>query len=61
MQLLSRDEVLKRTSLSRATLYRKERVGEFPQAVQLSTNRVAYDAEAVDSWIREILTRGLSA
>ncbi len=61
MQLLSRNEVLKRTSLSRATLDRRERAGEFPKAVQLSTNRVAYDAEAVDDWIKEILSRGLCA
>ena len=61
MQLLSRDEVLRRTSLSRATLYRKERDGEFPKAVRLSANRVAYDVEAVDRWIREILARGLCA
>ena len=56
MQLLSRGEVLKRTSLSRATLFRMERAGHFPRAVQVSENRVAYDAEAVDSWINELLT-----
>jgi prophage regulatory protein len=56
MQLLSRDEVLKRTSLSRATLWRKERAGEFPKAVRISSNRVAYDAEAVDSWIQFVIS-----
>jgi prophage regulatory protein len=56
MQLLSRDEVLKRTSLSRATLWRKERAGEFPKAVRISSNRVAYDAEAVDAWIQFVIS-----
>ncbi len=51
MQLLSRTEVIRRTSLSRATLFRKERDGEFPRAVRISASRVAYDVEAVDAWI----------
>ncbi len=56
MQLLSRDEVLRKTSLSRATLFRKERAGEFPKAVKISTSRVAYDAEAVEAWIQFVLS-----
>ena len=57
MQLISRNEVLNRTSLSRATLFRKERAGEFPKAVQISANRVAYDSEKIDAWIREMLNQ----
>ena len=56
MQLLSRDEVLRKTSLSRATLFRKERAGEFPKAVKISTSRVAYDADAVEAWIQFVLS-----
>ena len=56
MQLLSRDEVLRKTSLSRATLFRKERAGEFPKAVKISTSRVAYDAEQVDAWIQFVIS-----
>ena len=58
MQLLSRDEVLRRTSLSRATLFRKERAGDFPKSVRISANRVAYDADAVEAWIRFVLSAG---
>lgn len=57
MQLISRDEVLKRTSLSQPTLWRKERAGDFPKSVRISSGRVAYDAEAVDEWIRGVLAR----
>ena len=57
MQLLSRKEVLRRTSLSRATLFRKERAGEFQKAVPISANRVAYDSEAVDDWIKNKLSQ----
>jgi prophage regulatory protein len=59
MQLLSRDEVLRRTSLSRATLFRKERSGDFPKAVKISANRVAYDAEKVDGWIKSVLSQNV--
>jgi len=58
MRLISRDEVLKKTSLSQPTLWRKERAGEFPKSVRISANRVAYDSDAVDDWIKEILSRG---
>ena len=60
MQLLSRNEVLRRTSLSRATLFRKERAGEFPKAVRISASRVAYDAEAVDAWIQFVISAAQS-
>lgn len=61
MRLISRDEVLKKTSLSQPTLWRKERAGEFPKSVQISKNRVAYDEDKVDAWIQDILDRGLCA
>ena len=56
MQLLSRNEVLSRTSLSRTTLFRLERSGRFPKAVQITPNRVAYDEEAVDAWIQFVIS-----
>ena len=51
MRLISRAEVLNRTSFSRATLFRKERLGEFPKAIRISTNRVAYDEIEIDAWV----------
>ena len=57
MQLLSREEVLSRTSLSRTTLFRLERTKKFPKAVRISENRVAYNEEDVDSWINDLLSR----
>jgi len=56
MKLLSRGEVLSKTSLSPSTLWRKERAGDFPKAVRISPNRVAYDAEAVDAWIQFVIS-----
>ncbi len=57
MQLLSREEVLKRTSLSRTTLFRLERAKNFPKAVRISANRVAYNEEDADSWINDLFSR----
>ncbi len=56
MPLISRNEVVRRTSLSPTTLWRKERAGDFPKAVRISTNRVAYDAEAVEAWIQFVIS-----
>ncbi len=57
MRLLTRAEVLKRTTFSRATLFRRERSGEFPKAIRISTNRVAYSEEDVDAWFSDLLSR----
>ena len=57
MRLISRAEVLKRTTFSRTTLFRKERAGEFPKAIRISANRVAYYEDAVDQWFNDLLSR----
>ena len=57
MPLISRKKVLDKTTLSQPTLWRKERAGEFPKAVRISTNRVAYNEDAVDNWIKNKLSQ----
>ena len=52
MQLISRAEVLKRTSLSQPTLWRLEHNGEFPRSIRISKGRVAYDLAEIDGWIQ---------
>jgi len=56
MPLISRSEVVNRTRLSTTTLWRKERAGDFPRAVQISKNRVAYDSDQVDAWIQFVIS-----
>lgn len=51
MRLISRAEVLNRTSISQPTLWRMEDRGEFPRSVRITKNRVAYNEEEVDAWI----------
>lgn len=43
-------EVLKRTSLSRATLYRKIAAGTFPPQVKISERRCGWRESHVTAW-----------
>ncbi len=47
---LSLDDVCARLSVSRATLWRMTRRGEFPKPVQLSPGRVGVPADELDTW-----------
>ena len=39
------------TSLSRVTIWRMQKSGNFPPMVQLSPGRVGVSVEAVDAWL----------
>jgi prophage regulatory protein len=40
-----------RTTLSRVTLWRKSRDGDFPKPLKISANRIAWREADVDAWI----------
>lgn len=44
--------VLKRTGLSRSTMYRKMENGTFPRNVQISTRCVGWRESAINAWLR---------
>jgi prophage regulatory protein len=50
-RLLSPPVVSDRTSLSRTTLWRLVRRGEFPPPVQISPGRIAWSETAVRAWL----------
>jgi len=52
-RLLPPPVVTERTSLSRTTLWRLVRRGEFPKPVQVSPGRVAWSEASVNAWIAE--------
>ncbi len=52
VKLLRCETVLERTGLSRTTLWRMERRGEFPKRVHLTSNLVAWLEDEVVAWIR---------
>lgn len=58
-RLLRLPDVLARTGLSRAAVYRMELEGEFPRAVQISKRAIGWHEAVIAEWIssREQRTR----
>jgi prophage regulatory protein len=54
-RLLRFPAVRERTGLSRSTIWRMERQGQFPQHHQISRNAVAWSDEEIDNWIKSKL------
>lgn len=52
MYVLRTPQVMAATGLSRMTIYRLEKRGQFPCRVQLSPNSVGWLQDQVDQWIR---------
>jgi prophage regulatory protein len=50
-RLLPLPAVIDRTSLGRSAIYDKMNRGEFPKAIRISENRVAWSERAVAAWI----------
>lgn len=46
-------DIKRETGLSRSTIYRRERDGEFPKRVKLSGNAMGWWSEDVDRWIAD--------
>lgn len=44
--------VMKRTGLTRPTLYRKIAEGTFPRQIHISTNCIGWRESEVDEWLR---------
>lgn len=44
--------VMRRTGLTRPTLYRKIAGGTFPKQIRISTNCIGWRESAVDAWLR---------
>ncbi len=55
--LLGLPEVLRRVPVSRATLYRMMRRGEFVQSRKISRGRVGWPKSEVDTWFSEKVTK----
>jgi prophage regulatory protein len=53
MVILLTDEVIEQVKLSRPTLARMERAGQFPKRVQISARRVGWISTEIDDWIEK--------
>lgn len=45
--------VMAKTSLSRTTIWRMSRRGEFPAPVRLTSNRIGWSLNAVEAWLAD--------
>ncbi len=52
MKILKQNEVVQLIGLSKATIWRLEQKGEFPQKISLSQNRVGWIESEVLDWVR---------
>lgn len=50
-------EVLRRTGVSRTTIWDLMRKGDFPASIQLTKTRVGWVEAEVDEWIADRITR----
>ena len=52
MKILKPSEVVEKTGLSRVTLWRLEKSGQFPKRVNLTEARVGWEEDEIDEWIK---------
>lgn len=50
-KILTLKEVEELTTLSRATIYRKRAINDFPAAVYLGANRIGFVKSEIDAWM----------
>jgi prophage regulatory protein len=50
--ILTKREVVARTSLSPATIWRRMKAGDFPMSVQLTPGKVGWHEVDVDQWLK---------
>ena len=50
-RILRGPEVIMMTGLSRVSIWRKERLGEFPRRLQFGVNSVGWNSAEIDAWI----------
>ena len=51
MPILRTAAVVQRTGLSRTTLWRLERAGDFPSRIRLGVNSVGWNSDEIEAWI----------
>lgn len=51
MQLLKIQDVIKKTTMSRSTIYKKIDEGLFPKQIKISKRRVVWRSADIEEWI----------
>lgn len=53
IKILPIDDVIERTGLSRRTLYHEISEGRFPKSVQLTSRRVGWPEDEIETWLSD--------
>ena len=56
--LIRNREVRSRVGFSNTTIYEKIKKGTFPKPIRIGDRMVAWDSEAIDSWIEKQIVEG---
>jgi len=56
--LIRNREVRSRVGFSNTTIYEKIKKGTFPKPIRIGDRMVAWDSEAIDSWIEKTIEEG---
>ncbi len=57
--ILTKHEVVDRTSLSSSTIWRRMKAGDFPMSVQLTPGKIGWHEEEIEQWL-ESRPRGIA-
>lgn len=60
-KMLRAPEVMARTGLSRTTIWRKVRAGDFPSPIELGANSVGWPAAEIAAWLESRKRRDYGA
>lgn len=56
MKFLKLKQVMEKTALSRASIYRMIANGDFPKQIQIAERNVAWLESDVEHWMRSVIT-----
>ena len=57
MRLLRIDQVKEQTGLSKASIYKQIRLGNFPSGVKITSRSTAWPSDRVEDWINKQIAK----
>ena len=57
MRLLRIDQVKEQTGLSKASIYKQIRLGNFPSGVKITNRSTAWPSDHIEDWINKQIAR----
>lgn len=58
MKIIRTKELSEMLSISRSTIYRLRRKGDFPEPIQLKTKIIGWEVKSIEGWLESLKKRG---